>query len=98
MTTFAESVDEARECNCQSAGLPANFFNAVFPAYLEAMTTCADYYFSDIELLALARCKRQNVVIFVHCSATRELTCARSRVGDPSLPVVATSLRDDGGQ
>ena len=99
ITAFAKAVDRARECKYDSARRPfANLFNDVYPAYLEAMTTRGDYYLSDIELLALARCTGQNVALFVHSLPQRKLIYTRSYVGGPALPVVATSLLDRGEQ
>ena len=58
-------------------GSPSSFLDDVYPAYLEAMATRVNYFLSDIELLALARCAQQNVVIFVHDVARSVLTYAR---------------------
>ena len=99
ITAFARSVHQATECNYESARVPfPTFFDDVYPAYLEAMAAHVDYFLSDIELLALARCKRQNVAIFVHDQVQGQLIYARSYIEDPALPVVATSLLDNGEQ
>ena len=72
---FAESVANAGVCNYQSAMLPfATFFDDVRPAYSVAKTTRVNYCLSDIKLLALAWCARQNVVIFVREVARGAMT------------------------
>jgi len=68
----------------------------VFPAYLEAMVSREDFYLSDLELLALARCTHQNLVIFIHHVESMSLTYVRSFVSDAASPVRAVSVRECG--
>ena len=99
ITAFSESLKEAEKARYQCKRLPfPTFFKDVYPAYLEAMVTTEDYYLSDIELLALAHCTAQNVAIFVHSLERHQLTYARSYIGKPELPVIATCLLDSHGQ
>ena len=95
---MAASVHEASQVKYKPVGVPfGTFFDDVYPAYLEALTTKADYYLSDVELLALAHCTEQNVAIFVHNLQQKNLTYVRSYVANPELRVVTTSVRKRGG-
>ena len=94
ITKLVGFVEEAKSLNYESAGLPFKpFFRDVYPAYLKAIGTCKDYYISEIELLALARCTQQNVVIFTRCMEEGKLTYARSFIGDSARPVIMTALQ-----
>ena len=85
IVSFAESVNKAKDCNYQSSRLPFADFFGVYPAYIAAMSTCNDYYLSDIELLALAQCTGKNVATFVHSLGQHNLKYTRSHVANPEL-------------
>ena len=96
---LAASVYEASQVKYKPVGEPlGTFFDDVYPAYLEALTTKADYFLSDIELLALARCTQQNIAIFMHNVQEKNLTYIRSYVANSQLPIVMTSVQNHGGQ
>ena len=97
ITAFTASVEEAAKIKYQAVGAPFDtFFDEVYPAYLKAMTTKADYYLSDIELLALARCTGTNVAIFVHNLEQDTLTYVRSYVASPRQSVATTCVQTRG--
>ena len=55
------------------------------------------YFLSEMELAALCRCTRTNVVIFKRALATGTLEYCQHRISDPAAPVVYTSVEDSGG-
>jgi hypothetical protein len=65
----AVMVETYRVCPSANAEPFPDFFDRAYGAYLAAMTR-ADYFLSDLELLALSHCARMNVVIFRHCLDT----------------------------
>ena len=90
------AVDNACECTYEPQRFPfESFFDDVYSDYLSVMSH-PHYFLSDIELLALAHCTRQNVVIFVHHVTECKLTYTRSYIADPVLPLVLTSLQYNG--
>ena len=59
---FAEKVDQAR-AHPSLIDYASEVFPVIYPCYVSAVVSNSDYYLSDIELLCLCRCARQNVVI-----------------------------------
>ena len=92
-----EAVLQAREQAPQRHGLqwPA-CLRGVYKSYREAFMDSA-YQLSEMELAALCRCTRTNVVIFKHALATGTLEYCQHRISDAGAPVVYTSVEDHGG-
>ena len=96
--SFACSVCNARDHANEIPRVPfAGLLEQVYPAYLEAMASNTQYCLSDVELLALARCGRQNVAIFQYDVAHDELMYVRSYFADVGRPPICTCFSRDRG-
>ena len=71
ISAFTDAMLEAYKARPSANEEPfPNFFDHAYAAYLAAITR-ADYFLSDIELLALSHVERTSIVIFRHCFWTR---------------------------
>ena len=69
------------------------FFPSIFPRYVAALTdteSVTDYYLSTVELLALCKCAKQNVIIVRRLDD--DLEYDRHYIADPAQPIVITSI------
>ncbi len=71
---LSHTLTAAQEFAVEGGTYPLdNFFMRVYPSYLHTITTNSGYYLSDMELLALCRCRNTNVVIVLHYLDTQTM-------------------------
>ena len=90
---FCECLDQAQRTHFVPRREPfPDFFQLAYPSYLDALCV-ANYFLSDVELLALSKCAATSVVIFKHDMASGSLTYLRSTITDASAPLMLTSIQ-----
>ena len=63
-TVIEDAVDAEQYINKEEPF--AGFFSQVYPSYLRAISQHSGYYLSELELLAMGRCQKTNVVIVLN--------------------------------
>ena len=95
--TFAELLHGAQHEEIVVRHEPFdNFFEAVYPSYLDAICAAEpQYWLSDVELIALCRCARVNVVIFKHDTVHSTMSYLRHCIMDNTKPLLLSSILVD---
>ena len=96
LCAFGECIQAARN-HPAAEDHAAIVFPLVFPSYVVAMTANADYYLSDLELLCLCRCCKQNVVICLHDIENSTLSYHKHAIVNDGA-IVFTSIQVQPGQ
>ena len=91
-----EAADEAQNVEMIDRQEPFhNFFERVYPSYLDAISKAHNYFLSDLELLALCRCAKVNVVVFKHDLGDHTFSYLRHCIVNAAEPLLMTSIRVD---
>ena len=86
-------LNELQSSVSPRSGPYGGFFESIFPSYVAALTDIdkrTNYYLSTVELLALCKCAKQNVIIVRRIN--NNLEYERHYIADPEAPVVITSI------
>ena len=89
----ADLLNELQNSSSPRSGPFHGFFESIYSSYVAAVTDAdngTNYYLSTVELLALCKRAKQNVIIVRRFN--NELEYERHYIADPAQPVVITSI------